>query len=378
MKKNDNVLHSTEINWLFPGISANLPSVLEQVSDGIYITDINRKILYWNRAAETITGYKAAEVLGKRCADNILVHVDMAGNKLCSTDLCPLHNAMVTGKASATPLTVKAKHKLGHRVFVEVSLSPLHDADQKVVGGIEIFRDISDKVALEEQKARFFSALSHELKTPLTNMQGYLDLLLEGDAGELNAIQEEFITTIYGEEQKLAGVIDELLEMGHFESTDFSYVRNALDLSPVLENLCHSFEAEAKRKSLSLNCHLASGLTLIGDRERLTQAIGNLISNAIKYTEKGGINVSAIYNRESSEIVISVADSGMGIPPGELDAIFEMFYRVENPGTRSKGGTGVGLYIVKRIIERHDGKVTVESTPGKGSQFKVFLPGSKL
>ena len=154
----------------------NLEQFLDQVSDAIYITDCNRSILYWNRAAEQITGYRQEEVISKRCADNILVHIDMAGNELCSTDLCPLHKAMISGTASASPLTVKAKHKNGKRIVVEVNVSPLHDSSGEVVGGIEIFRNISEKVELEEQKARFFSAISHELKTPITNMQGYLDL----------------------------------------------------------------------------------------------------------------------------------------------------------------------------------------------------------
>ena len=364
----DKDLITTQIN--------SLAAIFDQVSDAIYITDRNRNILYWNRAAEQITGYKQEEVIGKRCADNILVHIDMAGNELCSTDLCPLYKAMVSGIASFSPLTVKAKHKYGNRIVVEVNVSPLRDLNEEIVGGIEIFRNVSEKVELEEQKARFFSALSHDLKTPLTNMQGYLDLLLNGDAGIMNELQQEFVTTIYQEEQKLSGLIEELLEMARFESTDFSYVRNKLDFTTVLENLVHSFKAEIRKKKLFFNHKVDPELVLIGDRERLAQAIGNLISNAIKYTDEGGIDLVAGYDNETAEIIISISDSGIGIPANDLEAIFEMFYRVENTDTRSKGGTGVGLYIVKRIIERHDGRITVESSPGKGTLFKVFLPGS--
>ncbi len=353
----------------------NLPNLLEQVSDCIYITDLERRIIFWNTACEKVTGYKAKEVLDKRCADDVLNHIDMAGNKICSTNLCPLYRAMAAGQSSEQPLIVKALHKNGSRIVVEVSVAPIRNKQGTVVGGMEIFRDISEKVDLEEQKARFFSALSHELKTPLTSMQGYLDLLLAGDAGDLNDIQKEFITTIHNQEQKLAGTIDELLEMARFESTDFSYESNLFDLSLTLENLANSFRADAAAKKLDYSVNIIPGLKMLGDRERLAQAFGNLISNAIKYTEKGFVSIEADYNRKNDMIRVAVSDSGIGIPEEDHKAVFEMFYRVENPGTRSKGGTGVGLYIVDRIVQRHNGMVELNSSPGKGSVFTVYLPG---
>ncbi|MFO7952499.1 MAG: PAS domain-containing sensor histidine kinase [Bacillota bacterium] len=358
-----------------PEEASVLTSVLDQVSDGIYITDPERRIVFWNRAAENITGYRQEEVLGKKCADNILAHTDLAGNELCSTALCPLHKAIQSGKAPATPLTLKALNKEGERVVVEVSLAPLHGPSGEALGGIEIFRDVSAKVELEEQKARFFSSLSHELKTPLANMQGYLDLLLKKEAGEINEVQEEFLTTVYNEEQKLAGYIEELLDMGQFAGTDYSYQRNILNLSTLLENLVLGFKAEAEKKVLRFEHSIQPGLTLFGDKERLTQAFSNLVGNAIKYTETGRVTLEASLNRETDEIVITVSDSGIGIPEAEQKAIFEMFYRVEHPDARSKGGTGVGLYIVERVIRRHDGRLHLKSAPGQGSVFTVYLPG---
>lgn len=360
---------------LLPAQFENMVSILDQVSDGIYITDRERNILYWNRAAEAITGFSQGEVLGKRCADNILVHTDMAGKKLCDSDLCPLYRAMESGFASKLPLTVKARHKNGDRVVVEVSVSPLRDSSNKVVGGIEIFRNVSERVSLEEQKARFFSALNHELKTPLANMHGYLSLMLNHDAGQLSEIQEEFLAIISSEEQKLSGMIEEMLEMGRFESTDFSYENSLFDISSVLTSIANSFKAETNDQ-LHLALDVAPGLMIIGDRERLGQAFSNLLSNALKYSEKGIVKLSAEQRQEKGEIVVSISDQGIGIPEKEQEAIFEMFYRVENPGTRSKGGAGVGLYIVKRIIERHEGQLTLTSKPGEGSTFTVSLPGA--
>ncbi len=352
-----------------------LADILNQISDGIYITDPDRKILFWNLAAEKITGYRQEKVLGKRCADNILAHTDMAGNELCGKDLCPLHKAMHENQKLGSPLKVKTKHRDGGRVVLEVSFTPLYSLEGGIIGGLEIFRDVSERIELEEQKARFFSSLSHELKTPLANMQGYLELLLAKDAGPLNEVQEEFLKTVYEQEQKLSAIIEDLLEMGHFESTDFSYEKSLLDLSAVLNNVARSFYALALKKGLDFKYDLAPGLTMLGDRERLTQAFNNLLGNAIKYTEKGTIELKADCDRESGEIAVKVSDSGIGIPEDDQKAIFEMFYRVENPGTRSQGGTGVGLYVVDRIIKRHDGRIFLESTHGKGSTFTVYLPG---
>ena len=367
---------SPENQVSLPAEMSVLAGVLDQVSDGIYITDPARNIVFWNRAAENITGYRQEEVLGKRCADDILMHTDMAGNQLCSTELCPLHSAMQkTGEATTTPLTLKALHKNGSRIVVEVSITPLQGPSGEVIGGIEIFRDISEKADLEEKKARFFSSLSHELKTPLANMQGYLDLLLAGDAGPVNEVQEEFLTTVYREEQKLAGFIDELLDMGSFEGTDLSYKQEIVNLSTILEKLTRSFSATAKSKGLNFSYHINPGLTLFGDSDRLLQAFSNLVGNAIKYTEAGSVTLEAFFNEEQNEIVVTVSDSGPGIPEEEQQKIFEMFYRVDRPDNQEKKGTGVGLYIVERVIKRHDGRITLKSVPGEGSTFKLYLPG---
>ncbi len=358
-----------------PAEASLLVQVLDQVSDGIYITDTERHIVFWNRAAEKITGYNQDEVLGKLCANDILNHTDLAGNKLCGKELCPLYRAMQTGEPLYSPLTVKALHKDGRRLVVEVGITPLQSPTGDVIGGIEIFRDVSARAELEEKKARFFSSLSHELKTPLSNMQGYLDLLLTEDAGPLNDTQREFLTTAYREEQKLAAFIDELLEMGRFEGTEYTYRQEILDLSGLLSNLARGFGAAAERKGLRLETDLAPDLALFGDKDRLTQAFSNLIGNAVKYTETGIVSLKASFDRASDQITVEIADTGPGIPKEEQEKIFEMFYRLDYHQGEGTAGTGVGLYIVERVISRHDGRITIQSVPGAGSTFRVYLPG---
>jgi len=358
-----------------PAEASLLVQVLDQVSDGIYITDTERSIVFWNRAAEKITGYSQDEVLGKRCADDVLYHTDLAGSELCGKELCPLHRSMLSGEPMQSPLTLKALHKDGRRLVVEVSITPLRGPSGEVIGGIEIFRDVSARADLEEKKARFFSSLSHELKTPLSNMQGYLDLLLAEDAGPLNDTQREFLSTAYREEQKLASFIDELLEMGRFEGTEYSYRQEILDLSGILSNLARGFKAVAAKKGLQLETGIAPDLALFGDKDRLTQAFSNLIGNAVKYTETGTVSLKAAFDQEADQVVVEVADTGPGIPKEDQEKIFEMFYRLDHHQGEGTAGTGVGLYIVKRVITRHDGRITIQSAPGAGSTFRVYLPG---
>lgn len=140
------------------------PAILNALADGAYITDLDRRILFWNEAAERITGWPAAEVVGKRCAENVLCHIDKDGHPLCGREFCPLHRAIVTEKASETPLLIFAQTRSGRRVPVEVTVSPLRDADGRVIGGVELFRDATEAVA-EMRRARVIQ--DNALRCPL-------------------------------------------------------------------------------------------------------------------------------------------------------------------------------------------------------------------
>ncbi len=152
----------------FMGNVENLQGILMSINDGVYLTDLERRIVFWNRACETITGFSAADVLGRFCSDNILCHTDLEGNSLCKSELCPLNQSMLRGAPSAELLTFLAQRSDGSRVAVEVSVAPLIDEHGEVIGGIEVFRDVTGKRELEEAKARFLAGVTHELKTPLT------------------------------------------------------------------------------------------------------------------------------------------------------------------------------------------------------------------
>lgn len=351
----------------------NFRHTLLSVNDGVYLTDTERRIIFWNRACQKITGYSPGEVLGRRCSDNILCHVDLDGNRLCESDLCPLYRSIVTGQPGKGPLTVRALRRDRSRISVEVSVAPLFGEDGSVIGGVEVFRDVTEKQELAELKARFLSGISHELKGPLTIIQGFIELILAGDAGETSPTQREFLTSAMNEGNRFKKILDDLSDLARFEATEFSFSMEKVDLSSLLEELAASQTGEAARKGLRLNTEIPGGITVLADWGRLYQAFANLLANALKYTEKGAVSLTA----DSGEglVRVTVADSGIGIEEKNRERIFDLFYRADNQLTKKVAGTGIGLSIVKKIIDRHGGTIAVESYPGRGSAFKVTLPG---
>jgi two-component system phosphate regulon sensor histidine kinase PhoR len=350
----------------------NFRRTLLSVNDGVYMTDRERRIIFWNPACERITGFTAGEVLGRKCSDNILNHVDMNGNSLCDSSLCPLQQSMEKGVPGARPSVVRVRRRDGTRVAAEVNVAPLFDEQEQVIGGVEVFRDITEKQQLAEIKARFLSGLTHELKNPLTIMQGFIELVLSGDTGEINHLQREFLDSAMEEGDRFKKILDDLLDFTRYEATEYSFSLRDVDLSATLRQVAGSYSAEAARKKIAVVTDIPDDIYVFADGDRLRQAFANLLSNAIKYTEKGSVSITA--GAAAEQVVVAVRDTGIGIPVEDQGRIFDQFYRVGNDLTLRVGGTGIGLSIVKKIIERHSGEIVVRSQPGAGSEFTVTLP----
>lgn len=350
----------------------NFKRTLLSVNDGVYMTDRERRIIFWNSACERITGYTAGEVLGRRCSDNLLNHIDTNGNPLCDSSLCPLFQSMQKGVPGKKPVMVRARRRDGTRVMVEVSVAPLFGDESEVIGGVEVFRDVTEKQELAELKSRFLSGVTHELKNPLTVMQGFIELVLSGDTGEINQLQREFLSSAMEEGDRLKKILGDLLDMALFEATEMSFKSRPVDLSLLLRQAATVLGSDASKKGIEMSCDTPEGIFVLGDRDRLYQAFTNLLNNAIKYTEKGFVYIFA--GVSDGKVSVSVRDSGIGISPEDQDRVFDQFYRAGNELTRKVGGTGIGLHIVKSIIERHGGIIMVDSDLGKGSVFTVTIP----
>jgi two-component system phosphate regulon sensor histidine kinase PhoR len=239
------------------------------------------------------------------------------------------------------------------------------------VGYAAVMQDITYLKELDRMKSEFVSTVSHDLRSPLTTIKGFVQLLPK--AGPLTPQQKEFSAKILKGVENITELIGDLLDIGKIEAgvgLEMNVCRLDAIINKIVENL--RSQAEAKRQHLEVDLPLQLH-PVLGNDLRLGQVVANLVGNAIKYTPDGGL-ISVRASNNNGQIVVSVQDTGFGIPPADQPYIFDKFYRVQCEETEGISGTGLGLAIVKSVIERHKGRVWVESEPGVGSTFTFILP----
>ncbi len=226
-------------------------------------------------------------------------------------------------------------------------------------------------------KSDFVSAVSHELRTPLTSIKGYTSILLTEKLGKISSVQRERLSKIDKHSDRLTALINDLLDLSRIESGRVRMEMKPLELERVVRSAISTVETQAEEREIELKVALPSGLSLVmADKKSLEQIFINLLSNAIKYTRKGGeVTVRAVENQ--NVIQVDVSDTGIGVPEDCLGKVFDEFFRVDAHGGGQPRGTGLGLALVKRMVEAHRGKVWVESQMGKGSTFSFTLPSAK-
>lgn len=235
---------------------------------------------------------------------------------------------------------------------------------------VYLFTDITYERHLKKIKAEFISNLSHELRTPLTAVKGYLETMKEENIKKED--RERFFNIVCNNVDRLINIVSDLLVLSDVERPERKlYVEN-FDLNKLAEEVITLFIQSAKEKGLYLRFLPVNIPLYSGDRFMIQQLLINLISNGIRFTEKGGVELAIRY--EDKNFMISVSDTGIGISSDEIPKIFERFYTVDRARSRMLGGTGLGLSIVKHIIQLHQGKIDVESEPNKGSKFTIILP----
>lgn len=231
--------------------------------------------------------------------------------------------------------------------------------------------DIEYMKKLQRVRSEFLANVSHELRTPIFAIQGYIETLLNGALNDSN-VNEIFLKKAAHHTQNLSNLLNDLINISMIESGEMQMSYRYFELGPYLNSIVEEFKYLAEEKNITLTClPVREGLQVFGDKERLKQVLNNLIQNAIKYTEKGGVEISV--EEEKKFVTIKVKDTGIGIPEDQLSRIFERFYRVDKARSRAVGGTGLGLSIVKHILEAHNSKVEVKSTVGLGSEFSFKL-----
>jgi len=253
----------------------------------------------------------------------------------------------------------------------QVNASPIFELGI-VNGCLLVIHDITEIRRLETMRRDFVANVSHELKTPLTSIKGFVETLLEGALDDKeNSVN--FLKIINSHADRLNTLINDLLDLSHIESKEIILKKERFSLAELVDELIPGFKSQAKKKQVELRSELNKSLEILADKSKIEQVLTNLINNAIKYNkDKGFVRVYA--EQSANEIKILVEDSGSGIPARDLSRIFERFYRVDKARSRELGGTGLGLSIVKHIVELHSGSVGVESTEGLGSKFFFTIP----
>lgn len=240
-------------------------------------------------------------------------------------------------------------------------------------GAVLVFHDITELRRLERVRQDFVANVSHELRTPISSIKGYAETLLEGAIDDKDNLKE-FISIIYQDSNRLANLIDDLLDLSKIESGKMKMVFVPLDIKPILNRCIAVLEKSIKAKALSITVDIPDDLPKVSaDDKRLSQVFLNLLDNAVKYTPEGGsIKIRAFANEKM--VQVEVSDTGIGIPEKDLPRIFERFYRVDKARSRELGGTGLGLSIAKHIVLTHGGQVWVKSELGQGSTFIFTIP----
>jgi signal transduction histidine kinase/CheY-like chemotaxis protein len=267
-----------------------------------------------------------------------------------------------------------ARCVLGGRTL-RVSMSPVHRDEGPLLGCLVVLRDVTVEEKVQRAKEELIGNVSHELRTPLTSIRGFVDLLRAGRAGPVTAKQKEFLDIIAQDVTRLTALVADLLEVDRVGQAPLATVR--VDLVPILRDALAVEEGAAARKGLTLALEAPDALPVTGDPDRLRQAFGNLVSNAVKYTARGGVTLRARV-LDGARVRVDVVDTGVGIRPEDRAQLFQRFFRADDPVVRAAGGTGLGLSIVKALVERHGGAIEVLSEPGRGSTFRVVLPGAPL
>jgi PAS domain S-box-containing protein len=338
-----------------------LAAIVEFSDDAILATDPEGLILTWNPGAERLYGYTRDEVLGKHVS---LLHA----RKELEADL--LDRLRSGGRVSQVE-TVKLT-KDGREIDVSLTISLILDRKGRSIGASRIARNITERKQLDRMKDEFVGTVSHELRTPLTAIKGFIELVLDGDAGPVAETQREFLEVAARNADRLGAVINDILDVSRIEAQGLEIRLEPTDLGAVLEDVVSTFRLMAHNKGLTLRHEVPILPRIRGDAARLVQVFSNLLSNAIKYTPRGEVGIRASATGDRVEVVVH--DSGIGLTPEEQGQLFTKFFRGRDPVVADSGGTGLGLVIAKAIVEKHQGTIGVASNPGEGTRFRVVLP----
>ncbi len=348
---------------------AKTEALFTSIGEGAIVTDGLGRISRVNPVAADILGYKEDELLGKWFPAAIVAE-DREGTVLHNLER-PITRVFMTGQV----VTARAyyRRKNGSRVPVSLTVSPVI-LRSRPVGAIEVFRDISRELTLEQAKDDFISIASHQLRTPATGVKQYIGLVLEGYVGDVSPKQHTLLTKAYESNERQLQIIDDLLKVARIDAGQISLQLADVDLIQLLQDIIYEQLKKIQGRAQTIKfSHAMDSITLKADTARLRMVFENLIDNASKYTLEGKtIRVSVLTRGRSA--IAKVEDEGIGIAKSDIPKLFRKFTRLDKEALLAADGSGLGLYWARKIIDLHGGTIVVKSQPQKGSVFEVRLP----
>ncbi|TSD66973.1 PAS domain-containing sensor histidine kinase [Inquilinus sp. KBS0705] len=350
-----------------------LAAIVASSDDPIISKTLQGIITSWNPAAERMFGYTEAEAIGKHIS--LIIPPDRLGEE-------EVIISNIAGGNKIDHFETKRRTKNGVDIALSVTVSPVTDWSGNIIGASKIIRDISERLNAQEEKARlyeqvkilndkkdeFIGLASHELKTPLTSISGYLQIL-SGIITDEKA--RSFVDKTRQQVKKLGALVSDLLDISKIEAGKLALSVETFNIRQVLDDAIELLSNGNNKYQIQLNTNITS-LKVIGDPNRIEQVIINLLTNAIRYSP-GSNNILVYLTAEANEVKIGVQDFGVGIEPSKLGEIFSRFYRVDDANPNISG-LGIGLYLSHEIVTRHNGRIWAESQPGVGSTFWFTLP----
>lgn len=351
--------------------------VVHHIQEGIVATDADGRVTFMNPAAVLLLCWKPAELVGKRFVEAVPLLED-SGDVLT-----PQHRPLYMALREGTSHTVRAayRRKDGASVAVVITGEPIK-VDGEITGGLTTFRSIDEERSIAKAKSEFVTLASHQLRTPLSAVSWLSELLLHGDAGPLTTEQTEHVQAIYRSNQRMGDIVNEMLLVSSLELNTLPVMLQPLHVPEIASQIVREQVAAYGEAHRVIEQYEAETPPLKCDADVLKMLLRHLLSNALKYTPKTGtIDVGVSVDRTAKlhpgshgSVVITVRDTGYGIPEAAKARIFTKFFRARNIIHRDTDGTGLGLYIVKGLLDYVGGRISFDSTEGRGSAFTVFLP----
>jgi len=348
---------------------ARLAGIVESSDDAIISKSLEGRILTWNKAAQRIYGFSPEEVIGR--------HVSYVVPVTHQKELKEILERVARGE-HLKHFQTKRLTKDGRLIDVSLTISPLEDKAGRIVGASAIGRDITEQKKMEDEvsraleiKSRFISIASHEVRSPLTAIREGISLIVDGLRGPVSADQKDILDVALHNIDRLARLSTEILNFQKIESGELRLVRAWHDVREVLDEVAKTVRPLADEKGLALTVRAEGDLSrIVCDKDKITQVILNLVTNALKFTEAGSVQIEA--RREPDALHVTVRDTGPGIADRDMPRLFQSFQQFG--AAPEKGGSGMGLYISRQFVQAHGGRIWAESELGKGSTFHFTIP----